>query len=320
MIRDLATRPASGAAHYALSDDGTLVYLPGTASSGTSTVCRVDRDGNETILDLPERLYQRVEIAPDKRRLVLDVDNANANIWIWDVERADLSRMTFRGSNNNPIWTPDGRYVVYASSRGGRTAIYRQPAEGGSEAESLTPLDTPAADPTVSGDGRYLAYLRTDRIDIWMRRIDREDECRPLLASGFAEWAPRLSPDGRWLAYCSDESGRDELYVRPFPEGEGRWKVSTDGADEGAWSPDGSRLHWISDDQYLMEATFQAAGPDVRIGRARRLFPTDDYWDRLSVAPDGDFLLIRSEPDPWQPDHIVVVVNWFEELKRIVPR
>jgi Tol biopolymer transport system component len=259
-------------------------------------------------------------MSPDGKRIVLDVDNANANIWVWDAERGDLSRMTFRGSNNNPSWTPDGGSIVYASSRGGRTAIYRQPADGGSEAERLTPLDTPAGDATVSGDGRYLAYLRPDRVDIWMRRIDQDDDCRPLLASGFAEWAPRLSPDGRWLAYCSDESGHEELYVRPFPEGEGRWKVSTGGADEGAWSPDGSSLLWISDERDMMEATFAAAGRDVQIGRPRSLFSAEPYWDRLSVTPDGDLLLIRSEPGSWMPDHLVVVVNWFEELTRLVPR
>jgi len=323
VIHDLATRPASGGAHFGVSDGGTLVYLPGPPDQAWSTLEWVDHEGNREPIETPRRLYQGIRVSPDGTKLAVSIDNANANIWTWDLDRSDLSRVSLVGSNNSPAWTSEGRSVLFSSARGGRIAIYGQGIDG-SEAEQLTPGHVIEVEPDVSPDGTWLVYGAVEParngFDIYVRRLDLdEDDGVPLVSTDAREGAPRISPDGKWLAYLSDTSGREEVYVRPFPEGHGQWKASNGGASDGAaWAPDGSALYWVSGDGDLMEASFRT-DPTVRIGRPRRLFGDPRYDDNFDVGPDGRFLMIRNEPAMWQPDRVEVVVNWFQELERLAP-
>jgi Tol biopolymer transport system component len=221
-----------------------------------------------------------------------------------------------------PAWTPDGRSVLFISDRSGRSALYQVDADGGSPATPLLEHARGVDEGMISRDGQWhLARIGSGGArDIYARHATGDTTLRPVVAAEFEEFSPTLSPDGRWIAYGSDQSRRAEIYVRSFTDaGRGRLQISRDGGTEPLWSPNGRELFYRNGRGELVAAEF-AAEPTFRVTAERPLFSARDYVTdtrhRNSVSSDGrSFYFVRTLPGT--PSQLVVVLNWFEELRRL---
>ncbi len=326
VVEGVLQSPITGAAQYSISATGSLVYVPGGIRSAQSKLVWVSRNGAEQPLVAPGRSYMFPKLSPDGRRLAVNIVEQETQVWVHDLSRETLTRLTFEGTTNAaPVWTPDGKRIAFQSNKEGPQNIFWQMADGSGGLERLTTSQYLNAAVSWSPDGQLLAFLEinpTTQRDIWVLRLS-DRKAQPFLQTRFNETAPRFSPDGRWLAYISDESGRFEIYVQPYPGPGGKWQISTEGGTEPMWNPNGRELFYRSGDK--MMAVDIASQPSFSAGTPRMLFegryetpivPIDNY----DVSLDGQrFLMLKpSEQAQAAPTQINVVLNWFEELKRRV--
>src|SRR3990172_6674299 len=231
-----------GATELAVSRTGTLSYLAG---SPLNRLVTVDRGGAATQLPEGFRDYQSPRFSPDGRRIAVVATGQDHDIWVYSLAARTPSRLTFQGDDHDPESTPDGMRVIFSSPRGPRRALYWQPADGSKAAEVLLASEYDLWAPTLDGAGGYLAFEEIrpgQQSDIGFIRLGGDGSPQPLVATTFNEVSPALSPDGRWLAYSSNESGRYEIYVRPFPAEGGRGQGSAEGGTEPVWAPSGREL------------------------------------------------------------------------------
>ena len=339
LIQNVATSEMSGHAQFAIADDGTLAYIPGTASGATMpqrTLVWVNREGIEEPLSAEPDAFRLPKLSPDGSKVVLAIaDAGNQDIWIWDIVRETMTRLTFfEGQDIQPIWTPDGNRIVFFSAREEEAGVYWKNADGTGEAELLGSLPDRSLFPwCLSKDGSTLitCELLGTGMDIGMLSMEGDHEHKPLLTEEYVEMQPKISPDGRWMAYTAMESDNWGVYVRPFPDvNKGKWQVSTGVGIGSLWSPDGKELYYRSPDGIM--AVPVDTEPTIKLGKPKMLFP-DTYisvlgggteahaWD---IHPDGKrFLMMKlaavgptgETPRP----NINIVLNWFEELKERVP-
>jgi eukaryotic-like serine/threonine-protein kinase len=324
-------------ANYAVSQDGTLVYATGSATVDTRALLWVDREGREEPIAAPLRTYTSPRISPDGRKVALNARDQDQDIWIWDTVRETLTRLTFDpGQDRFPLWSPDGERIAYSSQRkigsdvSFNTAVDWQAADGTGMPERLavslgqifpTSFSPDAAAILVYGTNTDSAANPND--DIAIVRLEGEDGPTPLLATTFGERMPDLSPDGHWLAYVSDESGQEEVYVRPFPDiNAGRWQVSTGGGTEPLWARDGTELFYRNGDA-LYTVPIQT-DPRFEQGNPQIVFQGRYYAGQggraYDVSSDGRrFLMLKQVEDSSARTRIVVVLNWFTELERLAP-
>jgi serine/threonine-protein kinase len=334
VVQGVATK-ATGAASFAVSDGGTLVYIPGGAvQSVQRTLVWVDRKGSEEPIPVPLRNYHYAQLSPDGQRIALDVRDQENDVWIWDLERQSLQRLTFDpGFNRGPVWSPDGSRVAFSRALDGREEVYWQPWDGSGLPEPLTAGSPAAMLPTdISTDGKTLFFMQASRPrDVLMISIGEEVSAgTPILAGPASEEGAMLSPDGRWLAYQSNESGEWQIYVRPFPDLErGRWQVSTNEGTRPRWSRSGRELfyYFTTGRTGGLMAVTVTTDPGFRAGTPRRLFEGDYQAPNQGrhvydvSLDDQRFLMIKGleTVDDEEAPQIVVVENWFEELERLVP-
>jgi serine/threonine-protein kinase len=326
-----------GWAHYGLANDGSLVYLPGTTQTLASRLTWVDRKGKEEPIAAPSNQYGWPRISPDGTRLALGVRDTSGNydIWTWEFARGTLTQLTFDAKSSNPLWTPDGKRIVFRSSRDGNPAVYWKAADGTGEDEKLGSVPNRVLIPySWSGNGKTLVSIESagGKADIVALSMEGDRARKVLLHEKHSETSPQASPDGQWLAYVSDESGPYKVYVRPFPEvNKGKWPISISGGDWPIWSRDGRELFYRSGDAIMAlavktEPTFTAGKPEVLFKGVINPWNESsslNFWD---ISPDGKrFLLVRSvESDAGAsaaatPAKINVVLNFFEELKQKAP-
>ena len=234
-----------GAASFSFSENGSLVYFPQRPMGAERTLVWVDRQGREESVGAPPRPYGWPRISPDGTRLVVGVaDPANTDLWIYDLARVTSTRLTFDAAmDSDPLWTPDGERVVFRSGREGG-GLFWLAADGTGPIERLTTganLQRPYA---RSGDGQLLVYHEDPAPDLWVLSLEGDREPELLLQRSGAQRRPAVSPDGRWLAYMSNESGREEVYVQPFPGLDGKWLISANGGIAPVWGPDGRELFY----------------------------------------------------------------------------
>jgi len=284
----------------------------------------VDRQGLATPLIEDRQAYRRPRLSPDGQRVAVEVQSApNSDIWIYDIGRGTRMRLTVEGNNQSPVWMPDGTRVTFRSVRDGPQDLYWKPADGSGQAELLLNLNSQNSlvPSSWSPDGESLAFYEaiTGANNIWA--LLREGEALPIVATAFNERSPMFSPDGRWLAYVSNESGRDEVYVQPYPGPGGKWPISTEGGTELRWSADGRELFYrLGDKMMVVEVQSE---PAFSSGRPQLVFEgpylTDNFaTPNYDISLDGQrFLMIKKEEG--STAQINVVLNWFEELKRLVP-
>jgi serine/threonine protein kinase len=311
---------------YGLSTTGSLVYVSGGVLGVQRKLVLVDRNGMEQPVAAPANPYESPRLSPDGRRFAVASDG---QLWLYDLSRETLTRFTFEGNiNSRPVWTPDGKRIAFYSNKEGRLSIYWQLADGSGGLERLTTGEVINVPGSWSPDGQTLAFHEanpTTGNDILMLHLS-DRKVQSFIQTPFSEGNPRFSPDGRWIAYVSDESGRFEVFVQPYPGPGGKWQVSKDGGTEPVWNANGKELFYRSGDKMMaVEITTQ---PSFALGNPKMLFegpyeraavPVSNY----DVSPDGQrFLMLKpSEQELTQeaPTQINVVLNWFEELQQKVP-
>ena len=312
------THPMTGSSYFTVSDTGTLVYAPGSAQS---TLVWVDRQGRATPIREDPRGYWYPRVSPDGTRVavVARSESGNRDVWVGDVQRGTLVRFTTEGTNIFPVWTADGEHITFASDRSGSMNLYWKRADGMRAAEEILRHDQYTYPLSWSADGQLLAFYAmhpTNQRDIWVMSL--AGNASPVLTTPADEKSPMLSPDGWWLAYVSDESGRDEVYVQPYPTG-GKIRISTEGGTEPHWSHDGAELFYRHDYQMISVAAHEGGVFDKpRVLFEGRYTVAVGGNQNYDVAPDGRFVMLRSDRGS-STSVLNVVLNWFDELEGLSP-
>ena len=316
-----------GFAELAWSESGTLTYVRGNGGTTENIMVRVSRDGAVAPIDTAwYGGFNSIALSPDGRRLAVGAGvGAALNIWIKQLDRGPFTRLSFGGQDRRPFWSPDGRSVAFLRDSAGSSAVYSRPANGSGQDHLLLRIDRLVQEGAWSSDGRWI-LVRTDNAqagagDIVAGRADGAGAPVPVAASPFTELNPALSPDGRWLAYTSDESGINEVYVRPFPDANGgRWQVSNGGGSEPRWSPTGRELYYLDIDLHLNAVQVQST-PTFSTGSRASLFDASNFviagfHQSYEVAPDGRafyFISPRRATTTGAPQ-IVWIDHWFADL------
>jgi Tol biopolymer transport system component len=271
--------------------------------------------------------------SPDGKHLAMSIqrpDSTILDIWLYDLARETLSRMTFADADDDwPVWSPDGERIAFYSMRDGSNPnMYVRRADGSGEVERLLVSERPQLPLGFTPDGNTFIYFEDgdSKTDLWTLSLDEGAKPEPFLATPFDEHFAALSPDGKWLLYTSNESGREEIYLRPFPKAPGKWQVSTSGGQHALWSPDGKELFYRKDNDVIGVAVDLSAGAPV-IGRPTVLFefsmggPINNR--EYDISPDGQrFVVVQDEFAGGQTkrSHLRFVFNWFTDLDSKVRR
>ena len=304
------------------------MYVRGAGGTTENTMVHVSRGGSVTPVDTAWfGAFNSLALSPDGTRLAVGAEaGGGLNIWIKQLDRGPFTRLTFGGRDRRPFWSPDGRSVAFIRDSGNSSTVYARPADGSGEDRQLVRIDQFVQEGEWSRDGRWIV-VRTDNGgagagDILAVPVNGQGAPLPVAASRFTELTPALSPDGRWLAYASDESGINEVYVRPFPDATaGRWQVSNGGGTEPRWSRDGRELYYLDGGTHLNVVpvrtvpTFATAG-HVSLFDASNTVVQQGFHQSYDVGPDGrSFLLISPRrAASLGPPQIVWVDNWFKDL------
>jgi serine/threonine-protein kinase len=313
----------SGAAKLGMSRDGAFAFQVGQA--GIADLVLVDRSGGVHPLPAEPQAYVAPRLSPNGRLIAVEVTETGSpstDIWIYDIGQRTRTRLTFDQTGHRPIWTPDGRRVVYSRGPNGNADLAWIPSDGSGPAESLLVAPDDQWAGAFSRDGSMLAFRSgaggSTKRSLHYLPLDSARRPQPILANQFDNHSPSLSPDARWVAYVSDESGRPEVYVRPFPGPGGRWQVSLQGGNEPRWSPTGREIFYRSGNR-MMTATVTMR-PVFAVGERQQLFDANygslTIHTNYDVTPDGrSFLMTRPLRET---QGFVVVLNWFTNLRRSV--
>ncbi len=323
---------ASGGGDFSISADGTLIFaeVPGVNGLLLRTLVWVDREGKEQPLGAPARAYVQPRVSPDGSRVAVYATDQEDDTWVWDLHRATLTRLTSgAGADQFPVWTPNSREIFFSSVRTGAYNIYRQTVDGAMAPVRVTESPNVQYATSFTPDGTKLV-IRESRAtqDLLVLTPGAPSSVQPLVATDFIERNGEISPDGRWLAYESDNSRRFEIYVRPFPNVDGgQWQVSTSGGTRPVWARNGRELFYMAPDGAVMGVRVDARGSmwgaasPTKILNGGYFTGGGNSGRAYDVSPDGRFLMIKQagSGDGTSSPQIVVVRNWFEELKRLVP-
>jgi serine/threonine-protein kinase len=286
----------------------------------------VDRKGQSRPATETLDAFVFPRISPDGTRIAVSAHpvGGSHDIWIYGVDRSTRSRLTTSSHNNTPVWTPDGTRIAFASQGAGSDDLYWKPVNASAEAEPLLIAEDAQFPTSWHPDGSVLAYETSGPAtgrDIWV--LPRNGDPVPWLATAADEYGAMFSPDGRFVAYVSNETGREEVYVRGYPEAGARTVISTGGGTQPVWSSNGQELFYRSDGGNSILVVAVRDGPEFSAGKAETLFEHryfSDPGNRLpsyDLSPNGQqFLVIEEEPGVTE---LHVVLNWFNELERLVP-
>ncbi len=306
---------------FSASENDVLIYQTGESEAG-SRLTWFDRTGKPAGILGDLAPYFDLALSPDGRQIAVDLIDPRvgaSDVWIFDVARGLRTRFTFdTGPDNRPIWTADGKQVIFSSVRKGkkRTNLYRKSSEGSSDDELLLESDRDKFAAQCSPDNRSLLFwTRGDsstRTDIWVMPLSGGGEPIPILKSEFAEQYPALSLDGRWMAYESDESGRLEIYVSPFPTPSRKWQVSTAGGEKPRWRSDGKEIVYLGPDNRLMAVTVTPSGTDFQVGAATVLFAIQPQRPGrvFDMSPDARRFLVNTSVVEQDSQPLTLVVPW----------
>jgi Tol biopolymer transport system component len=322
----------TGASHISVAENGTLAYTPGSALAAANRLMWVDRKGSALPLELPQGLYFDPRISPDGTRVAVvwqTITAGSGDVWISDFTRKTFTRLSFSGTAAAPVWSADGKTIYYShlDPNGRRTTIMRKPADGSREADAVVVLDSRTYLKAVTPDGAFalIDYARVAAAggsgEVSKLALVANAKPESLVATPFDDFAGAWSPDRRWLAYQSDESGRAEIYVRDTSSAGGRWQVSTTGGDEPSWSPDGRELYYRNETQMMAvsidtRTTFAPTAPRVLFDGVYNL--RSDTGVSYAIHPKGDRFLMVRLTDENIASTMLVVTNWFADLRRLM--
>ena len=319
VLQGVQTTVASGAVHLSIARDGTLLYVAGDVSHAAASVLWVDREGNVEPAGIAPGAIDQLSLSPDGRRVVLvAIDGGARVLWVADLVRGTRTRLTFEEFASEPVWSPDGQWIAYDAPRG----VFRKRADGTGEPELLLASERPTYPDSFSPDGRVLVLSpdsESGQGDIVALSMDGDEPPTPLVQTPANEWMADVSPDGRWLAYTSMETGRPEVYVRPFGTEGGRWQASVDTGFEPHWSPDGTELFYRDGLGNLYSIPVETS-PAFALGLPVRLLGglrSGDNPATYSVAPDGTRFLILGLTTDQDIDRLSFVHGWAAEVERL---
>lgn len=324
-----------GTAYFDISPDGDLAYAAGPAENGERVLHWVDRQGKATPLPLPPRSYLNPRISPDGKLLAVEVEGPNHDFYSYDFARGVMSRITNNGTSHAPIWSPDGKRIAFRTWKGGKMTLAWMPADRSGPEEMMVNVPAWQSAVSFSPDGKYLAFDQVahdpeTEYGIWIMPLTGDRQPRPFVRSKFQEGAGKFSPDGKWLVYCSMESGKAEVYVQPWPGPGPKIQISSEGGMDPMWRRDGKEIFYRNASK--MMAVPVSTQPSFQAGRPQLLWEGEYTYGLSSscglrgvtftsydVSLDGQrFLMIKDNDQNMYATKIVVVVNWVEELKRIM--
>ncbi len=310
---------------FSVSETGVLVYRSAVAAN--RQLAWFDRGGKQLSTVGPPGAYFNPSLSPDEKLVAVSRDDpqfSTADIWLIELARGTPTRFTFVPSvNDTPIWSPDGSRIVFSANRDGPMNLYQRAASGAGNEEALLKSDNLKLPIDWSADGRFILYQNQDPMtkwDLWVLPLSGDQKPFPFLQTEFVEAQARFSPDGKWIAYTSNESGTWQVYVRSFPAAGGKWQVSTAGGAQPRWRRDGRELYYISPDRKLMAVEVKGDGSTFEPGVPKELFElrvsfpgTGTYY---VAAAGGRRFLVTSVLEEATPQPITVVLNWTSDLKR----
>lgn len=325
----------NASSQFAFSNDGTLVYLPGNNIGVSQSIYWMNPEAKMTPLRATPGIYWNPRFSSDGRKLAIEVLDKQRDVWVYEWGRDTMSRLTLDpGTNRYPLWTPDGRRIAFASGRAGSVNLYWQRADGTGEVQRLTESKNQQTPASWHPSGKLLAFTESrpqsgDDMMILPMDGDEASGWKPgkpyvFLASSFSDRWPRFSPDGRWIAYASNDTGRSEVYVRPFPGPGGKWQISTGGGNFPLWSQNKNELFYRTDDQRIMVSPYTVEGDSFRADRPRR-WSEGQFTDRANnynfdLHPDGLRFAVLRTPETQaeaRQDKVVFIFNFFDELRRL---
>jgi Tol biopolymer transport system component len=333
LLNDVAANPVTGGGQIDFSAAGTAIYVAGKSAAQAWQVAWLDSSGKMQPLIATPGHYSNPRLSPDGRKLAFAGDGPD--IYIYDLERDTTRRLTFTGHSAIPVWAPDGRHLVFQSI-GNEESFYWTRSDGAGEPQRLLESTHVMIPWSFSPDGRRLAYREKNPdsgSDLWTLPLDITDpdhpkpgSPEPFLRSPGDKIHPRFSPDGRWIAYLSDESGSGEIYVRPYPaRSESEWQISAGGGESPVWSNNGHELFYESD-RRIMAVDYTVEGDKFMPGKPRIWSEKQFFYagsSNLDLAPDGKRFAVLALPEATGGDkglvHVIMLLNFFDELKRRIP-
>ncbi len=319
------TRGGGRPSDFSVSQTGVLAYRAG-ARLRQNQLAWFGRDGKRlNSVGEPGR-HGAVSLSPDKAKAAISRFDSSRDIWIHDLVRDVASRFTFDPAGDlSHTWSPDGRRLAFSSSRDGAYNLYLKPTSGAGEAELLLRNNNNKGPRDWSRDGRLILFTEQSPEtgwDLWVLPLEGDKKPVPYLQTEFAEVMGQFSPDGRWVAYASNESGRSEIYVQPYPADGGKWQVSTDGGIQPRWREDGKELFYLTGDDRVMMAEIEA-GETFRAGVPHMLFRAPgvnpllpENFFHYDVSRDGQRFLIDVAAEESEQSPVTIVLNWQAELGR----
>jgi serine/threonine-protein kinase len=322
----------TGFAEFDVGGDGTLVFAPGPVEGGERTPVWVDRQGRSSPLPLPQRSYLHPRLSPDERQLAIEIEGATHDLFTYNFARGTLTKLTLDGVSHWPLWTPKGDHLTFRAWRGGGFTMWSMPADRSGEEERLTTIGAMQSAASWAPDGKAMAFTQVNLDtgpDVYVLPLSGDRTPVPVAHSRFAEGSPKFSPDGRWLAYSSTESGRPEVFVQPWPGPGPKIQVSTDGGTDPLWARQSGELFYRNGDKMMVSSV--SLGQKLIVSKPQLLWeghysagmssscgvpgPTSANYD---VTADGQgFLMIQDKDQDAVARQLTVVLNWAEELRTV---
>jgi Tol biopolymer transport system component len=321
-----------GSAHFDVTRNGSLVYVPGGPEGAERTVVWVDRQGKAESIPLPQRAYLHPRISPDGKQLAIEIEGPTHDCFLYEFGRDVLTKVTLDGVSHWPLWTPKGDKLTFRKWTGTFT-MWWMAADRSAPEERLTTVGLMQSPASWSPDTRVVAFTQVGQDtgpDAFVLDMSGDRKPRPFAQSKFSEGSPRFSLDGQWIAYTSAESGRNEIYGQPYPGPGPKIQISNEGGTDAVWNPRGGELFYRNGDKMMVVDV--STSPTVTLSKPRVLWeghyshgtssscggpgPTSSNYD---VTPDGQrFIMIRDEDQDAVPTTVNVVLGWAEELKRLM--
>ena len=315
-----------GLGNFSVSDNGILTYMTSSLTGGQPTL--FDRDGKQLSSIGQPGEYFNIFLSPDEKRVAAAISSSETgarDVWLVDIAQGTPTRFTFDSAEDFvPIWSPDGSRIVFVSDRDGNGNLYQKSASGAGNEELVLKTNERKWPADWSRDGKFIIYTnlsQNTKTDLWVLPMTGEKKPVPYLQSPFSEDHARFSPDGHFVAYTSDESGRVEVYVQTFPVSGGKWLVSRDGGAQPRWRRDGKEIFFLAPDRKLMAADVKLEGSTFESGNPKALFQTPvvsypNPRNVYDVSGDGRRFLIITPLQENTSTPITVVTNWTADLKR----
>jgi serine/threonine-protein kinase len=322
--------PTTGMADYTVSENGTLAYIPGNAGVNNEILTKVDIHGVMTPFPASAQSYLEPRVSPDGTRIAVTIQSGNeTDIWIYDIARKTMSKFTFGGVNRTPAWSPNGKRIAYYTDDGGNHSVVVRQADGSGTSDIIAKgpgrlyIDAWSKDGSVlvlDAPGTARAGLRASGgMNLFILPLAGDHTLKPFFETQFDVYEASLSPDGRWIAYTSNESAIYQVYIRPFPSGGGRWSVSSEECSGAHWAPDGKALYYYTPGR-LMSVSIRTT-PEFSVGKPQIVLANYrqkqvDSGLMFDIFPDGhSFVVLQSKDDEENLRGIHIILNWFDEIQ-----